>query len=124
MLEAAALQSAFDEGVGGIASDADMPAASTPDPYRLLRASERTLLGRSRIFSGLGQMQPVIIGQDRGGLTLRIEDVEDGRPCWRVLPLPRYRKEAKRLFAQLEDCHRRGVPSPATLAWNTQRPLS
>lgn len=105
--------------------DEDVPETDTaqamPDPYRLLRASERTQLGRARIFRGLGQMQPVIIGQDRGGLTLRIEDVEDGRPCWRVLPLPRYRKEAKRLFAQLEDCHRHGVPTSATLAWEKGR---
>lgn len=121
MLEAAVQQADACAGTDDTAPDTDGAIAARPDPYRLLRASERTLIGRARIFRGLGQMQPVIIGAERGGLTLRIEDVEDGRCCWRILPLPRYRSEAKRLFAELEDCHRRGVPSPATLAWERGR---
>ena len=85
---------------------------------RLLRTSDRLLVGRGRIWHGLGQMQPVIIGWERGRITLRIEDVEDGRPCWRILPLPRHRAEAKRLFAELEAHHRNGTKTPASEAWD------
>lgn len=87
------------------------------DACRLIRASERLPVGRGRIFRDLGQMQPVIIGYERGRITLRIEDVVGDRPCWRILPLPWNKDEAKRLFAELEACHREGRPSPASSAW-------
>lgn len=87
-------------------------------PYRLLRASERTSIGHCRIFRGLGQMQPVLIGIERGGVSLRIEGVQDGRPCWHVLPLPRFKQRAKELFAELEKHQRDGTRGPAAEAWD------
>lgn len=91
---------------------------SSPMNVRLLRSSERLVVGKGRIWRGLGQMQPVIMGWERGRITLRIEDVEGGRPCWRILPLPRHRQEAKRLFAYVEACGRDGVPTEASKAWD------
>lgn len=88
---------------------------------RLLRSSERLTVGRGRIWHGMGQMQPVIMGWERGRITLRIEDVEGGRPCWRILPLPRHRAEAKRLFAEVERCGREGTRTPASDAWDAIR---
>ena len=91
---------------------------------RLLRASERTVVGRARIFPNMGQMQPVIMGFERGRLTLRIEGVSDGRACWWVLVLPEKKTEAKRLFAELEACHKNGTPSAATTAWKSAKDLN
>lgn len=92
-----------------------------PMDIRLLRSSERLMVGRGRIWNGLGQMQPVIMGWERGRITLRIEDVEGGRPCWRILPLPRHRQEAKRLFAHVEACARDGLRTEASKAWEEIR---
>lgn len=88
---------------------------------RLLRSSERLMVGRGRIWHGMGQMQPVIMGYERGRITLRIEDVEGGRPCWRILPLPRHRADAKRLFGALERHHLDGTRTPASEAWDRIR---
>lgn len=85
---------------------------------RLLRLAERSEIEPRalRHFRGMGQLQPVLMGFGRHGLELRIEGVANGLPCWRVLPLPRYRAEAKAAFAELEQCNRDGRPSPACQA--------
>lgn len=88
---------------------------------RLLRIAERRSKGL-RSFQGLGQLQPVLMGWERGGLTLRIEGTDSqGNACWRILPLPRYRAEAKAAIAELEACRREGRSSPARAAWDAYK---
>lgn len=90
---------------------------------RILRMCELHTIGaRTRRVVGLGQLQPVLFSvEPRRGPTLRIESVAQARPCWRVLPLPGYRAEAKRLFAELEACKARGEKSPAWQVWEAAK---
>lgn len=89
---------------------------------RLLRMAQRSEISgvRSRIFRGLGQLQPVIMGFEGGLLKLRIEGVCDGRPCWWRFNLhdPEQKRRAKAHFAELEVCKRDGTRSSASQAWD------
>lgn len=89
----------------------------------LLRIAERTYTG-GRNFRGLGQLQPVLFGRERGAMTLRIEGVAGGRPCWHVLPFPAHKAEAKRLLGELIACKAEGRPSAARIAWEACKPAS
>lgn len=88
---------------------------------RLLRMAERGVLrgDKTRIFRGLGQMQPVLIGFEHGYLKLRIEGVSGGKPCWWRFNLqdPEQKARAKAHFAHLETCKREGTSSTAREAW-------
>lgn len=76
----------------------------------------------TRHFEGLGQMQPVLLGRERGGhLALRIEGVEGGRPCWHVLPFPQCKARAKKALADLLEHKRNGTRSAASAAWEVSK---
>jgi len=87
---------------------------------RILKMCRRGL-GRSRHVPGLGQLQPVTFGYSRGRVTFRCEDVSrcgrEIRPCMAILPLPRNKEKAKRLFALLERCKLSGEKTPAYNAY-------
>lgn len=84
---------------------------------RILRMCEICPVGRVRRVKGLGQLQPVLFGYERGQPTLRIEGLEKGQWCWWALPLPRYKEQAKRLFAEMEAHIAAGTEGPAANAW-------
>lgn len=99
-----------------------LAATRCNDPYRLLRLSRRTKIGHCRIFEGIGQLQPVLMGRSRhGGLEFRIETTAEHRgktqPCWMVIQLPEGKRLAKQLLASLEAANAAGKPSAAALAW-------
>lgn len=90
---------------------------------RLLRMTRRHSAGRVRIFNGLGQVHPTLISYEEGqGITLRIEGESEGRCCWHVLPLSRFRQTAKQLFGELEEHHRAGTDGPALAALKISHP--
>lgn len=92
---------------------------------RILRLCDIGPVGRVRHVAGLGQMQPVLFGIERGRQpTLRIEGVVGDRPCWHVLPLPRYKAQAKTAFAELERCNTDGTRSAASQAWEIRRHIT
>lgn len=96
---------------------------------RILRMCDRPPLKSHwtmRRVRDLGQMQPVLFAfEGERGLTLRIEGVAQGRACWQVLPLPRYKAQAKAAFAELEAHKADGTDTPARAVWRayeTTRP--
>jgi hypothetical protein len=66
---------------------------------------------------GLGQMQPVLFGIEKGKITLRAETVASGRCAWGVYPLPWQKGEAKRALSELLSAKRDGRDSSAKAAW-------
>ena len=89
---------------------------------RILRMTHRSTIGGiCRRVEGIGQLQPTLFCIERGGVSFRAESAAErhgrAQPCWVVYPLPRYRQEAKRLFAELERCKVAGINTPAKAAW-------
>lgn len=89
---------------------------------RILRMCSRFRYPKSgelscRSIRDMGQLQPVLFGIEHGRPTLRIEGMASGRACWWVLPLPKFKAQAKSLFAELEAHKRNGTRGPAAKWW-------
>jgi hypothetical protein len=86
---------------------------------RILRMCQRfTIGGNGRQVHGLGQLQPVQFGFTRDGtLRLSIEGLSGDQWCWWRLPLPRFKAQARKAFAELETCRRNKTETPAAKAW-------
>lgn len=96
---------------------------------RILRMCDRSMRWQKcwRVV-GLGQLQPVLFGWERDGVTLRIEGIADRHGittwCWWILRLPHCKPQAKAAFSELERHKATNTESGAMRLWREYKASS